>query len=123
MQAKSVRKFAFGGLAVALTGVAISLWTTVGFTYSQGERVGIVRKLSERGWACKTYEGTLAMLVDPGGGTPKVWEFSVRDKAVVEQIDSLLGQRVALRYEQRKGVAAPCVGDTEYFVIGVRRVD
>jgi hypothetical protein len=119
---KSPRNLVFRGVAVALIGVAICLSTTVGYTYSRGERVGFVRKLSERGWACKTYEGTLAMVVGPGD-PGRLWEFSLRDKVVADQIDALGGHRLALRYEQYKGVPATCVGDTEYFVVGVRQVD
>jgi hypothetical protein len=119
---KWLRNLLLGGVPVAVIGVAVCLWTTVGFTYSRGERVGFVRKLSERGWACKTHEGTLAMVVGPGD-VGRLWEFSVRDKVVADQIEALSGHRLALRYEQYKGVPATCVGDTEYFVVGVRQVD
>jgi len=120
---KWLRNLLFGGIPVALATTIICLWTTVGFTYSRGERVGFVRKLSDRGWACKTYEGTLAMIAEPGGGAAKLWDFSVRDKVVADQIDAVSGHPVALQYEQHKGVLSPCVGETEYFVIGVRRLD
>jgi hypothetical protein len=123
LKTRSGRAYALAGVAVAAAGVVLCLGSTVGFTYSRGQRVGFVRKLSERGWACKTYEGTLAMTAEPVGGAARLWQFSVRDKTVVDQIDALSGQSVVLRYEQRKGVAAPCVGDTEYFVVGVRRID
>jgi hypothetical protein len=123
LKAKKWRpRLAFGGVAIAVVNVVIGLWTIVGFTYSRGDRVGFVRKLSERGWACKTYEGTLAMIVQPGD-PGKVWEFSVRDKAVADQIAALSGHRVALHYEQHKLVPASCVGETEYFVTGVRQLD
>ncbi|MGO9834996.1 MAG: hypothetical protein ACLP1X_12345 [Polyangiaceae bacterium] len=120
---KWLRGFAFGAIPVAAVTVVICLWTTVGLTYSRGERVGFVRKLSQRGWACKTYEGTLAMIAETGGGGAKLWDFSVRDKVVANQIDSLSGHAVALRYEQNKGVPATCVGESEYFVVGVRQLD
>ena len=47
----------------------------------------------------------------------------MRDKVVADQIDALSGHELALHYEQYKGVPATCVGDTEYFVVGVRQVD
>ncbi len=123
VKGRPLRRLAFGGLTLVLVGAAIFFWTTTGFTYSRGQRVGVVRKLSERGWACKTYEGTLTMSLDASGGATKVWDFSVAEKIVADQIDALLGQRVVLRYEQHKGVLGTCVGETEYFVTGVRRVD
>jgi hypothetical protein len=63
------------------------------------------------------------MIAEPGGGAAKLWDFSVRDKVVADQIDAVSGHPVALQYEQHKGVLSPCVGETEYFVIGVRRLD
>jgi hypothetical protein len=117
-----LRNVVLAAIPVALVAVAICLWTTVGFTYSRGERVGFVRKMSQRGWACKTYEGTLAMVVGPGD-PERLWAFSVRDKVVADQIDALSGHELALHYEQYKGVPATCVGDTQYFVVGVRQVD
>jgi hypothetical protein len=120
---KWLRRLVFGAIPVAAIAAVISLWTTVGLTYSRGERVGFVRNLSQRGWTCKTYEGTLAMIAEPAGGAAKLWDFSVRDKGVADRIDSLSGHAVALRYEQYKGVPAACVGETQYFVVGVRQLD
>jgi hypothetical protein len=37
-------------------------------------------------------------------------------------MNTLNGQKVVLDYKQHKGVPGTCFGDTEYFVVGVRRV-
>ena len=60
--------------------VGAALW----WSYSDGERAGVLQKFSRRGWICKTYEGELAMSVVPGVA-PTIWEFSVRDESVVPQ--------------------------------------
>src|SRR6202011_3180241 len=94
-------------------------WITLHFSYSQGERAGYVQKISKKGWICKTWEGELAMSTFPGTA-PQIFTFSVRDDGVAEKIDNAAGQRVALRYEQHKGVPGSCFGETEYFVTSVR---
>jgi hypothetical protein len=85
------------------------------WSYADGERAGVLQKFSRRGWVCKTYEGELAMSVVPGVA-PTIWEFSVRDDAVVPKLNAALGRRVVLHYTQHKGLPTTCFGTTEYFV-------
>ncbi len=56
------------------------------------------------------------------GTAPQIFTFSVRDDAVAEKIENTAGQRVALRYEQHKGVPGSCFAETEYFVTSVRTI-
>ena len=108
-----------GSLALLLLAIPGYFLASVGFLYSLGDRVGFVQNLSDRGWACPTHEGIMAV-----GNSPDLrWAFSVRDKRVAEDIAALQGRRVALHYEQRKGLLSSCVGETEYFVTGVRTLD
>ncbi len=91
-------------------------------SYSKGERIGYVQKFSEKGWLCKTWEGELQMLPIPGA-LPEKFSFSVRDKTVIGQINSSLGKKVALSYQQHKGVPSTCFGESEYFAVNVRPLD
>ena len=50
---------------------------------------------------------------------PEKFAFTVRDTAVVDQINAHIGQKVVLEYAQHKGLPK-CFGDTEYFVTAVR---
>jgi len=100
---------------------ALYTWITLSFAYSRGERVGFAQKLSEKGWLCRTWEGELAMATVPGVA-PEVFRYSVRDDSVARAIQALDGRRVALTYEQHRGVPTSCFGETEYFVTGVRPV-
>ncbi len=92
------------------------------WSYSTGERAGILQKYSRRGWVCKTWEGELAMSIVPGV-TPTIWEFSVRDPAVAERMSAAVGKRVTLHYSEHRGVPTSCFGDTPYFVEEVRVVE
>jgi hypothetical protein len=94
-------------------------WITLHFSYSTGQRAGYVQKISKKGWFCKTWEGELAMSTVPGTA-PQIFTFSVRDDAVAEKIENAAGQRVALSYEQHKGVPGSCFAETEYFITSVR---
>ena len=94
-------------------------WGALQISYSSGERVGYVQKISRKGWACKTWEGELAMVNIPGT-TPQIFAFSVRNDGVAKQITDGAGKRVALTYEQHRGVPTDCFGETEYYITGVR---
>jgi len=98
-----------------------ALWTlaTLKFSYSSGDRVGFVQKLSKRGWLCRTWEGELAMSPVPGS-TPQMFDFTIPDGTVAKRIDELEGKKVALHYEEKRGLPSSCFGDTRYFVTDVR---
>jgi hypothetical protein len=96
-------------------------WVTLHYAYSSGERAGYVQKISRKGWLCKTWEGELAMTTMPGTA-PQIFQFSVRDDATAHRVEQAAGQRVALSYEQHKGVPSSCFGETEYFISGVRTI-
>lgn len=96
-------------------------WLSLSWSYSEGERAGYVQKFSKKGWLCKTWEGEIALVTMPGA-IPEKFEFSVRDDAVAEKINRLSGERVVLHYEQHKFIPTSCFGETEYFIVGVRKV-
>lgn len=91
---------------------------TLHWSYSEGERVGTLQKLSHKGWLCKTNEGELAMYI-VSGVAPQIWSFTVRDDQVMQQLNSQLGERVRLHYHEHRGVPSSCFGDTTYFVDAV----
>jgi hypothetical protein len=47
----------------------------------------------------------------------------VRDDAVAQRINRIVGKRVALTYEEKVGLPASCFGDTRHFVTGVSVVE
>jgi hypothetical protein len=98
-------------LALFAAYTLLALW----WSYSEGERVGVLQKLSRKGWVCKTYEGELALYV-VSGVAPQIWTFTVRDRKVAEQLNTVLGERVRLHYSEHRGLPTSCFGDTPYFV-------
>ena len=107
------------GLAAAvavLVALAIAwTWFTLNWSYSDGDRAGILQKLSRKGWFCKTWEGELALYV-VGGVSPEIWHFSVRDEGVIEALRDAMGKRVRLHYTEHPFVPTSCFADTRYFV-------
>jgi hypothetical protein len=92
------------------------------WSYSKGDRVGYVQKFSEKGWLCKTWEGELQMLPVPGA-LPEKFLFSVRDKALINKINSSMGKKLALSYEQHKGIPTTCFGESEYFAVDAKTLE
>jgi hypothetical protein len=109
------------GVLVVLPAVSIALftWAALNWTYSSGERVGYVQKFSQKGVVCKTWEGELTVVTQPGI-PPTTFAFTVPSDSVAAKINAVLGKRVALEYKQHKGIPTSCFGETEYYVYGVR---
>ncbi len=88
------------------------------FTYSKGESMGYVQKLSYKGWVCKSWEGEQVRALAVMPAIPEKFAFTVRDTAIAYQINAHIGQKVVLEYEQHKGLPS-CFGDTEHFITKV----
>jgi hypothetical protein len=109
-------------LAILATLVLVGagyLWFVLHWSYSEGDRAGVLQKLSRKGWVCKTWEGELAQYVVPGVA-PTIWNFSVRDDDVAAQLQAAIGAWVALHYTEHKGIPTRFFGETGYFVRAVR---
>lgn len=91
------------------------LWVALNWSYSKGERAGYVQKFSEKGWLIKTWEGELSLVALPGS-MPEKFFFTVRKDDLATRINSAVGKRVVVIYEQHKGLPSNWFGDTEYFV-------
>jgi hypothetical protein len=105
-------------LAIIATFVGYA-WVTLNWSFSTGERAGYVQKFSQKGWVCKTWEGELLMSPIPGT-IPEKFLFSVRDDKVAQKLNTSMGKKVNLHYEQHKGVPTTCFAETEYFVTDIR---
>ena len=95
------------------------------YTYSEGNRSGLLQKFSYKGNIFKTYEGELVMNSLIVNGTAPVssekFYFSVIEKMLGEKMKLYEGQRVVLHYKQ-KNASLFWRGDSEYIVDSVRIV-
>jgi hypothetical protein len=115
-------RISIAAVLLLVVGSVLYTFATLNYSYSKGERVGFVQKLSKKGWLCKTLEGDLAQVNMPGQAA-QMFEFTVRDDSVGKQIEDLSGHRVVLEYEEHRGIPSSCFGDTQYFVTSVRKTD
>ena len=99
------------GLMAAWTAVALN------WSYSEGNRAGYIQKFSRKGWVCKTWEGELQTSNIPGSA-PQLFNFTVLDDSVANQLTKLMGSRVSLSYKEHRGIPGSCFGDTNYYVTG-----
>lgn len=103
--------------------LGIFVWWRYYFTYSEGDRNGLLQKFSHKGTLFKTYEGEmLTGGVVSNQSIPIASEkfyFSVTDKNVADKINAFQGHRVVVHYKQ-KNSAAFWRGDSPYIVDSVR---
>lgn len=109
--------------------LVISILSLIGFiiyanlTYSNGSRAGQLIKISDKGVILKTYEGQLSLggisTGDDGANFGNVWEFSVVEDEVYQELINLRGKQVVVTYKE-KYVALPWRGDTKYIVTEVK---
>ena len=126
-QAPPTRKRWWHRWKLILTGLVVTpilcfvlyTWAALTWSYSRGDRAGLLQKFSHKGWLCKTWEGELLQPTTPGVA-PQVWSFTVRDDSVARLVNAGLGKRVVLSYREHRGVPTDCFGDTDYHVTGVR---
>jgi len=118
MSVKSI----LGYMVVVVLALGGYILVVTSWSYSSGERAGWVQKLSSKGWLCKTWEGEMAMVSMPGTTTEK-FHFTVWDEDIAEQINKVMGKRVSLHYEEKKGIPTSCFGETRYYVTSVSVVD
>lgn len=108
-------------LAVVLVLVlAAYTWVVLNWSYSSGERAGLLQKFSRKGWVCKTWEGELMLTAMPGA-IPEKFEFTVRDDKLAAELSASAGKKIVLSYSQHKGLPSSCFGDTEYFAQQVQQ--
>jgi hypothetical protein len=114
-----MKKFLYWGLAIFLVVLAVFCFWKYSFTYSEGNRSGLLQKFSYKGTIFKTYEGELIMSSvksnqDVALASEK-FHFSVPDKELAEKLLKLEGTMVVLHYKEKNGVL-PWRGETVYLV-------
>lgn len=103
-----------GVLLLALLLAGAWMWFTLSWSYSEGERAGILQKFSRKGWICKTYEGELALYI-VGGVAPEIFYFSTRDPELAKELSKSVGRQIRLHYSEHRGVPTNCFAETPYF--------
>lgn len=112
-------------LIIVLIGIT-TVYIKYFYTYSEGYRAGLLQKFSHKGALFKTYEGEMILSSVSSNNNVVIasekFLFSVTNKSLIRQFDTLQGQSVIVHYMQKN---APVFwrGDSPYLVdsIKVRR--
>jgi hypothetical protein len=116
---KILKWIAFIGAVV----LAIYIYWQYFYTYSEGYRAGLLQKFSSKGNVFKTYEGeiilsSISSTRDVALASEKFY-FTLINKKLVRQFDTLQGDNVIVHYRQKKGKLF-WRGDSEYLVDSVQ---
>ena len=112
-------------MIILLIGIILFTYWKYFFTYSEGYRAGLLQKFSHKGTFFKTYEGEMVLSsvtsnVDVVLASEKFY-FSVTNKKLAKQLDTIQGQKVMVHYKQKNGVLF-WRGDTKYQVDSVKYI-
>ena len=109
-------------ILIIIFGVSLIYWKYF-FTYSEGYRAGLLQKFSNKGAIFKTYEGEMILSSVSSNRDVAIasekFLFTVTNKSLVRQFDTLQGQSVIVHYKQKN---APLFwrGDSPYLVDSVK---
>ncbi len=112
---RTIRNWLLIGLALVILLSGLYIWSVLSFSYSDGERNGYILKFSRKGWICKTWEGEMQLVAVPGA-VPERFIFTVRDDAIAQSINGIMGRQVSVYYRQHIGIPSSCFGETGYYV-------
>jgi hypothetical protein len=106
-----------------MVSLAVFVYMKYFFTYSEGYRAGLLQKFSHKGIAVKTYEGEMVLSsVSSNRDVALASEkflFTVINKNLVRQFDTLQGSMIIVHYKQMKS-AVFWRGDSPYLVDSVK---
>jgi len=117
------RRFATTLFIVIVLVLAGLIYWKYYFTYSQGNRTGLLQKFTYKGNIFKTYEGELVLSSIRSQGNMTIasekFLFSVTNETVAKKLENLQGQFVTVHYEMKNGTL-PWRGENRYLVDSIR---
>ncbi len=119
---KKTKKVIKWFLAILIVFLGLYVYVKYFYTYSEGYRAGLLQKFSHKGNIFKTYEGEMILSsVSSNANVALASEkffFSVPQKRIALQLDTIQGKNVIVHYRQKHGVIF-WRGETPYLVDSV----
>jgi hypothetical protein len=123
---KKIKKYLYLALTFIILIIGIWIYWSYFFTYSDGYRAGLLQKFSRKGNIFKTYEGEMILSsVQSNNNVALASEkfiFSVSDKNIALQLDSLQGKNIVVHYTEKNNTL-PWRGETKYIVSSAKLSD
>ncbi|HXB42859.1 MAG TPA: hypothetical protein VNV85_02335 [Puia sp.] len=114
-----MKKFLSITIIIVVLIAAVSFYWRYYYTYSDGNRSGLLQKFSHKGNVFKTYEGELILSsIQSTAGVGIASEkflFSVADDSLATKLMNYEGHKVTVHYQQ-KNATLPWRGDSEFIV-------
>lgn len=120
----SFRKVLWRFSLIALLILAFFVYWFYFNVYSDGERTGLLTKLSRKGNIFKTYEGEVLIgnfQQAPNVMVPEKFYFSVKNEKLADTLMKLQGKVISLKYFQYRKTL-PWRGESVYVVTDLARV-
>jgi hypothetical protein len=118
-----LKKFSRNFLIIFFLLLAAIIYWKYFFTYSEGNRTGLLQKFSYKGTIFKTYEGELILSSIRSQNNVALasekFFFSVRDKETAKKLENLQGNFISVHYKMKNGTL-PWRGDSKYLVDSVK---
>lgn len=114
--------FSLFGLYLLTTVSTKLLFNQPTLHYSEGERIGVLRKFSKKGLIWKTYEGELMLNAEMGSVKLDTFLFSVENQSTADSITLYIGEKVKLKYNQYL-VVPYSIGSTSYIIYSVEKIE
>jgi len=120
---KKTKKITKWTVAILIIVLVFFIYFKFFYTYSEGYRAGILQKFSSKGMIFKTYEGEMILSSvtssrDVALASEK-FLFTLTNKDLVRQFDTIQGEMVIVHYTQKKG-SLFWRGDSQYLVDSVK---
>jgi hypothetical protein len=119
-----LRKFLWRFSLVTLLVLAFLVYWFYFNVYSDGERTGLLTKLSRKGNIFKTHEGEVLIgnfQQAPNVMVPEKFYFSVKNEKLADTLMKLQGKVISLKYSQYRKTL-PWRGESVYIVTDLARV-
>ncbi len=120
----AVKSFLWKLIVVIILVLSVAVYWFYFNVYSDGERTGLLTKLSHKGNVFKTYEGEMMIgniTASNTGLANEKFFFSIADAKIADTLMKLQGQRISLLYKQyRKNLFWR--GDSEYIITGYTKI-
>lgn len=117
-----MRKFLGIIVFIVLLIVAVFGYWKYFYTYSDGNRTGLLQKFSHKGNIFKTYEGELILSSIQSTNNMALasekFLFSVAHKPLAEKMMGMEGRKVVLHYHEKNGTL-PWRGESRYIIDSV----
>lgn len=122
---RKAKKILFLFITLTVLFTAVFIYWKYFYTYSEGYRAGLLQKFSHKGNIFKTYEGEMILSSVTSNTNIAIasekFLFSVTNKVLAQQLDTIQGQMVIVHYKQKNGVLS-WHGDSKYLVDTVKPI-